>query len=138
MRAADLCTFGDGPNIGSGEAWQLDVVPLDELVTRLEAQELLVKQRFEAIVEEMTETRDLLLKMDFTPPEKDGPAAPKAKSAGAEPGDRPEESPKFTAEELSDRRLERTLQALQNCRQNAVETAEVVAAIRGDLATIGE
>ena len=62
--------LGNGPNIGSGETWQLDVVSEDELVTRLEAQELLVKQRFEQIVEEMTETRNLLLKMDFTPPEK--------------------------------------------------------------------
>ena len=48
VRAADLCTFGNGPNIGSGETWQLDVVSEDELVTRLEARELLVKQRFEA------------------------------------------------------------------------------------------
>ena len=62
--------------------------------------------------------------MDFTPPEKAGTAAPKAKSAGAEPGERPEETPKFTADELNKRRLERTLQALQNCRKNAVETAE--------------
>ena len=26
VRAADLCTLGNGPNIGSGESWQLDVV----------------------------------------------------------------------------------------------------------------
>ncbi len=129
VRAADLCTFGDGPNIGSGESWQLDVVSADELVTRLEARELLVKQRFEAIVEEMTETRNLLLKMDFTPSDKVGTTVRKAKSAGAEPGERPEETPKFTADELNKRRLERTLQALQNCRKNAVETADVAAAI---------
>ncbi|MGA2257275.1 MAG: hypothetical protein ABSG53_21680, partial [Thermoguttaceae bacterium] len=82
VRAADLCTFGNGPkgeNIGSGETWHLDVVTEDELVTRLEAQELLVKQRFEQIVEEMTETRNLLLKMDFTPAEKVATAAPKAR-----------------------------------------------------------
>ena len=129
VRAADLCTFGNGPNIGSGETWQLDVVSEDELVTRLEAQELLVKQRFEAIVEEMAETRNLLLKMDFTPPEKAITTAPKAKQAGAEPGEHPDESPKFTADELNKRRLERTLQALQNCRKNASETADVAAAI---------
>ena len=129
VRAADLCTFGNGPNIGSGESWQLDVVSEDELVTRLEARELLIKQRFEAIVDEMTETRNLLLKMDFTPPAKVGAVVPKAKSAGAEPGERPEETPKFSADELSKRRLERTLQALQNCRKNAMETADVAAAV---------
>ena len=129
VRAADLCTFGNGPNIGSGESWQLDVVSEDELVTRLEARELLIKQRFEAIVDEMTETRNLLLKMDFSPPQKVGSATPKAKSAGAEPGEHPEELPMFSADELSKRRLERTLQALQNCRKNAMETADVAAAI---------
>jgi hypothetical protein len=132
VRAADLCTFGNGPkgeNIGSGETWQLDVVSLDELLTRLEAQELLVKQRFEAIVEEVTDTRNLLLKMNFTPPEKAVTASPNARPAGAEPGERQEEAPKFTADQLKTRRLERTLQALQNCRKNAMETADVVAAI---------
>jgi metal-sulfur cluster biosynthetic enzyme len=129
VQAADLYTFGNGPNIGSGESWQLDVVTEDELVTRLEARELLIKQRYEQIVEEMTETRNLLLKMDFTPPGKVTKAAPKAKQPGAEPGDRPEETPQFSIEELNKRRLERTLQALQNCRKNALETADIAAAI---------
>ena len=129
VRAADLCTFLGGPNVGSGESWQLDVVSEDELVTRLEARELLVKQRFEQIVEEVTETRNLLLKMDFSPPRKAGAGAPKAKSAGAEPGERQEESPIFSVAELNKRRLERTLQALQNCRKNALETADIAAAI---------
>jgi hypothetical protein len=129
VRAADLCSFINGPNIGNGETWQLDVVSEDELVTRLEAQELLIKQRFEAIVEEMTETRNLLLKMDFTPPEKAKSTGPKPKPAGAEPGDRAEEAPKYTADELNKRRLERTLQTKQNCDKNAVETAEIAAAI---------
>jgi hypothetical protein len=128
VRAADLCTLGNGPNIGSGESWQLDVVSEDELVTRLEARELLVKQRFEAIVEEMTETRNLLLKMDFAPPKKGSAAVPKAKLAGAEPGESLE-VPQFSADELNRRRLERTLQALQNCRKNTLETADVAAAI---------
>ena len=130
VRAADLCTLGNGANIGSGESWQLDVVSEDELVTRLEARELLIKQRYEEIVEEMTETRNLLLKMDFTPPDKSAKASPKAKQAGSEPGEQvAKKRPKLSADELNKRRLERTLQALQNCRKNAVETADIAAAI---------
>ncbi len=129
VKAADLCDFVAGPNVGSGETWQLDVVSMDELLTRLEAQELLVKQRFEAIIEEMTETRNLLLRMDFTPPGMDAAAPPKARSAGSDPGNAPEKTLNLTAEELSKRRLERTLQALQNCRKNHAETADVIAAI---------
>ena len=67
VRAADLCTLGNGPNIGSGETWQLDVVSEDELVTRLEARELLVKQRFEAIVEEMTRDAESALENGLHP-----------------------------------------------------------------------
>jgi len=129
VRAEDLCTFGNGPNVGSSETWQLDVVTEDELVTRLEAQELLVKQRFEQIVEEMVETRNLLLKMNFTPADKAATLASKVRSAGAEPGERPEEAPKFSVEQLNTRRLERTLQALQNCRKNKDETNDVANAI---------
>ena len=81
----------------------------------------------------MTETRNLLLKMDFHPSRKGDsrrhPERPEAGRRGAEPGERPEELPKFSADELNKRRLERTLQALQNCRKNAMETADVAAAI---------
>ena len=86
IRAADLCDLGAGPNVGSGETWQLEVVTEAQLLTRLEARELLLRQRFEEIVQEMTETRNLLLKMDFSPPGK-ASSAPKPKEAGAEPGE---------------------------------------------------
>ena len=87
IRAADLCNLGAGPNVGSGETWQLDVVSQDELLNRLDAREVLLRQRFESIVQEMTETRNLLLKMDFDPPGKGWPAAaPKPKEAGLNRG----------------------------------------------------
>jgi hypothetical protein len=129
IRAADLCDLGAGPNVGSGETWQLDVVTEDQLLTRLEARELLLRQRFEAIVQEMTETRNLLLKMDFSPPGKGGTPAPKVKEAGAEPGEAVTPTQELSAADLTSRRLERTLQALQNCHKNALETAEVAAGV---------
>ena len=129
VRAADLCDLGAGPNIGSGKTWQLDVVSEDEMLTRLEARELLLRQRFEAIVQEMTETRTLLLKMDFSPPDDSKPVAPKAKSAGAEPGELTAPVEKLSAADLTSRRLERTLQALQNCHKNTLETAEIAAGV---------
>ncbi len=130
IRAEDLCNLGDGPNVGSGETWQLDVVTEAQLLTRLEARELLLRQRFEEIVQEMTETRNLLLnlKMDFTPAGKAN-AAPKAKEAGAEPGEAAPPPQSLSEGELTARRLERTLQALQNCHKNTLETAEVAAGV---------
>jgi hypothetical protein len=129
VRAADLCDLGEGPNVGSGESWQLEVVTEARLLTLLEARELLLRQRFEAIVQEMTETRSLLLKMGFDPPGKAAAPAPKVKEAGAEPGEAPAPTPELSAGELTSRRLERTLQALQNCHKNTLETAEVAAGV---------
>src|SRR5262249_10876411 len=80
------------------------------------------------IVQEMTETRNLLLNMKFTAPGK-GESAPKAKEAGAEPGEATTPTPKLSAAELTSRRLERTLQAIQNCHKNTLETAEVAAGV---------
>jgi hypothetical protein len=129
VRAADLCDLGAGPNIGSGESWQLEVVTEAQLLTRLEARELLLRQRFESIVQEMTETRNLLLKMDFSPPGKAGTPGPKAKPAGAEPGEVQAPTQELSAADLTSRRLERTLQAIQNCHKNTLETAEVAAGV---------
>ena len=129
VRAADLCDLGAGPNVGSSETWQLDVVTEAQLLTRLEARELLLRQRFEAIVQEMTETRNLLLKMDFSPPGKGSQPVPKVKEAGAEPGEAATPTEELSAADLTSRRLERTLQALQNCHKNTLETAEVAAGV---------
>ncbi len=128
IRAADLCNLGTGPNVGSGETWQLEVVTEAQLLTRLEARELLLRQRFEEIVQEMTETRNLLLKMDFSRPGKTS-SAPKPKEAGAEPGEAAPPPQSLSEADLTARRLERTLQALQNCHKNTLETAEVAAGV---------
>jgi hypothetical protein len=132
VRAADACTLGQGPNVGSSETWGLDVVSPDELRTLLEARELVLRQRFEIIIQEVTETRDLLLRMDFTPPGGAKPPAakpaakpPSDKNPAAEPGDKPAEAPDLSPAQLAGRRTERVLQGLQGCRKNAQETLEV-------------
>ncbi len=144
VKAADLCDLGQGPNVGSSESWLLDVVSPEELRAMLEARELVLRQRFEAIVEEMTERRDLLLRMDFSAPVQPAakpadkaaakpaakPAAAKAdKAAGAEPGDQPLREENLSPAQRAERRTERVLQALQNCRKNAQETLGVADSI---------
>jgi hypothetical protein len=72
--------LGDGPNVGSSERYQLDVVTPEELLARLDAREIALRQRFEQILEEMKRTQgDLLrVRLGLTGEESD---------AGAEPGD---------------------------------------------------
>ena len=60
------------------------------------SRELVLRQRFESIIEEVTETRDLLVRLDFGVPQvmkrpQQRPARPA--DAVAEPGDEPEDSP---------------------------------------------
>ncbi len=61
-KAADNCDLPDsaGPNIGQGERFLLEVVTPDHLLTLLETRELNLRQRFETIIQEVTETRDTL------------------------------------------------------------------------------
>ena len=65
VKAADLCDLGQGPNVAGSERWLLDVVTPEQLRAMLESRELVLRQRFERIIQEMTETRDLLARLEF-------------------------------------------------------------------------
>ena len=73
VQAADECTLPGGPNVGSSQRYVLDVVTPEQLRSMLEARELLLRRRFETMIEELTDTRDLLsgivLKPGETSPE---------------------------------------------------------------------
>lgn len=127
LKAEDLYDLAEGPNVGASERWLLDVVTPEQLRAMLESRELVLKQRFEAIVDEVEETRDLLLGIDFSPRDphaKAGETArPQKAEAGAEPGDEP---PNGTDRRSREGRLARdTLRALTNSTKNAHETEGV-------------
>ena len=111
VKAADRYDLGEDPNVGSSERWLLDVVTPEQLRTMLESRELVLRQRFERIIEEVTETRDSLAQIDF-----DTPAAGEKKVPAT--------------------RTLRVERALQNSRKNARETlgvAEAFADVREEL-----
>jgi len=64
LKAADGCDLAGEPNVGSSERWLLDVVSPEQLRAMLDARELVLRQRFEAIVHEVAETGDLLARFD--------------------------------------------------------------------------
>ena len=122
VKAADLCQLGPGPNISAGEQWLLEVVTPEQLRVMLESRELVLRQRFDAMIQEMTETRDLLARLDVGPPAEPAKSAspPKAPAAakGREPGDdEPDDSP---ARQRVLRRL-RIEGTLTNCRKSTPE-----------------
>ena len=141
VMASDLCDLGHGPNMAGSERWQLDVVTAEQLRAILEARELVLRQRFERIIQETTEGRDALARLRFDaaapaepapkpaetakesaarPPAKPAPPGrPKAsRPVGAEPGD--EEPPDSPARQRA-MRLLAVQGALTDCRKSAQE-----------------
>ncbi len=102
--AQDNCALPSGANTAPGEKYQLSIVSPDELLSILEARELTLRMRLDALIQDVTDTRDRLARVDFTParkpaasgaakqpspaaPTKAGEKAPSKPAAGAEPGD---------------------------------------------------
>ena len=111
IRAADRYDLGERPNQGAADRWVLDVVTPEQLRTMLEAREIVLRQRFETIVEDVRETRDSLQRMDF------------GSSSGADET-QDEDSP---ARRLALRTL-RVQRALQSSQKDAHETQAVARA----------
>ena len=124
VKAADLCDLGPGPNVASSERWLLDVVTPEQLRAMLESRELVLRQRFDGMMQEMTETRELLARLDVGPPpaaakSADSPAKPAPTAGkGREPGD---DEPADTPARQRTLRLLRVEGALTNCRKNTPE-----------------
>jgi hypothetical protein len=114
VRAADGYNLGKTANVGSSERWLLDVVTPEQLRALLEARELVLRQRFESILQETTETRDLLARWQ---PAAAGPAP------GAAPAEEPgEESVDSSPERQLALQLLRVGRMITNCRKTAPET----------------
>lgn len=131
VKAADRYDLAERPNVGTSRRWVLDVVTPDQLRTMLEARELVLRQRFERIAQEVTETRDSLQRMsfDWSSAEEEGE---ENQSEETEPNGG-EEADSQRAVSLSRLRVGR---ALQNSRKNAHETlglAEAFVDIREEL-----
>jgi hypothetical protein len=126
VKAADRCDSRAQPNVGTSERWLLDVVTAEQLRAMLEARELVLRQRFEAIIAEVTETRDLLSGIDFRSP---AGVKPAAKAAKPKPGAvEPNDEGAGQESSARERILVRVERALQNARKNCQETLGVAEA----------
>jgi hypothetical protein len=114
VKATDRCDLGHGPNISSSERWMLDVVTPEQLRTMLESHELVLRQRFDRMIQEMAETRDILAHLEFKP----ATAKPANKKSVSEPGD---EEPDDSPERQRALRVLRVQGALTNCRKSTLE-----------------
>ena len=121
VKAADRYDLAQGPNVGTSDRWLLEIVTPEDLRLALERRELMLRQRFESIVREVTETGDLLLDIRFA-------SVDESESADEteETEDRPDDVEETVAPVTM--RMLRIQRAVQNGRKNAHETLGVAEA----------
>ena len=118
--AEDICDLDGKPNTRLGNSIQLDVVTAGELLVQLETRELGLRQRFEQIIEELTETRDALLSVKVEGLSGDSGDGAEPPTAGADPGDAPLD-PQTVAERVRSLRLLRVQKSTQQCQKSSQE-----------------
>jgi hypothetical protein len=113
VQSSDLYDLNDEPHIGSSQRFILDVVTPEQLHAMLEGREMMLRQRFEIIYNELIDTRDLMARITFEPT---------GEEAAVSPG-----TP-LTQEERdaeATRRKLRVVRAEQNVERGAFETTGV-------------
>jgi hypothetical protein len=140
LKATDEFDLSAEPRVGSSPQFHLDVVTLPQFLALLERRELELRQRYEAIYEKVTDTRNLLGRVEFN----EAILNPDRPSDGAAENSANQSSPSTAAaqknadeaalpavsdadRDLARRRL-RVVGALQNVTQSADEILGVAEA----------
>ncbi|MBM4005046.1 MAG: DUF4175 domain-containing protein [Planctomycetes bacterium] len=118
--AEDICDLDGKPNVRLGNSIQLDVVTAGELLVQLETRELGLRQRFEQVIEELTETRDTLLRVKVEGLSGDAAQGAEAAPEGVDPGDA-QLDPQTVAERVRSLRLLRVQKSTQQCQKSSQE-----------------
>lgn len=136
VKAVDRRDLGDGPNQASGDHYQLDVVTAEQLLTLLEARELGLRRRFEQILSELTETRDMLVRVRAEGPAQveaplDPAESPDGEEPAGDPGTDPEAGTKSPNDGLQRSWSLRLLRARQSLLQSQKSAQEVLGIAAG-------
>jgi hypothetical protein len=119
IRATDWCDLADGARTGSSQRIALEVVTEAQLLAIMERRELELRQRFEALYAKVTDTRNLLDRVDFN----DQPANPTEDSMldDTAKNGRDSATDATAAERALTRRRLRVAGSLQNVTQSGHE-----------------
>ncbi len=123
-KARDRYNLESGPKVGSADRWILDVVTPEKLRAMLEAREIVLRQRFATIVEDVQAIRDTLAGLTLSG---ESSAAPAEAARPTEPGDVQTQD---TPERRRAVRLLRIQRARQNGQKDSHETAGVAEAFQ--------
>jgi len=130
LKAADRYNLAQAAREGSSQLFTLDVVTAADLLALLERRELALRQRFESIYEKMTDTRNLLSRVESEDTKADSTSPPPSDAAAkdADNSQKPADNPAATAQRMLARRRLRVAGSLQNVMQAADEIRGVAEA----------
>ena len=131
VKARDRYDLGDSSNVGVSDHFQRDVVKPDQLLAMLEARELSLRQRFQQVINELTETRDGLVRVRSEGPEAALLRAKRQQAPDEEPTD-----PSESLQQAWSLRLLRAQRARLQSQKSAQETLGTAASfldIRAEL-----
>lgn len=122
VKATDRYNLSKEARAGSSQQFALDVVTVSELLALLERRELALRQRFESIYEKLTDTRNLLNRVQSNDTNADAaePASAADTTKASEPATKADDA-KSAAERMLSRRRLRVAGSLQNVVQAADE-----------------
>jgi len=126
LKASDRFDLSDEPRAGSSQQFALDVVTAIDLLALLERRELALRQRYEAIYEKVTDTRNLLGRVDFNDAEND-PADPTMSQPDASTA--ADEAAADTSSATIRRALARRRLRVAGSLQNIVQSADEIGGV---------
>lgn len=130
VKANDRFNLSENPRAGSSQQFSLDIVTAADLLALLERRELALRQRFESIYEKLTDTRNLLSRVESDDTNADS-AEPPAADANAKKPDavaKPADTTPAAAQRMLSRRRLRVAGSLQNVMQSTDEIKGVAEA----------
>lgn len=121
--AKDRCDLDGEANVGRGDVWMLEIVTEQRLLSILEAREIVLRQRFEQLIDEVRLTRQSFDFMTFPEPVAEEDEAPTDNEADNE--DSANEAASADEEEPTETEAERALAIrslrLQRARRDTVK-----------------
>lgn len=135
LKAADRFDLSREPRAGSSQPFTLDVVTPADLLALLERRELALRQRFEAIYEKLTDTRNLLNRVGSDEASSNS-SSPKTSDISKATDDSNDDAP--AASLNSERLLSRTRLRVAGSLQNVVQSADEINGVAEAFDDLGE
>jgi len=132
VKAVDRCTLEAGPNMGQSPRVELEVVTPEEFLIRMDRRELAERRRLEHVVDELTQTRDALIRVQneilgISPPRDPVERATESGESQEKP-DSTSGSSLSSPEGRLDLRAIRVQQAIRQCEKSAAEVLGIASA----------